>query len=103
MLQYALSQVVPATGDPGLADNDEELFDIVDNSNAVIGKERRSLVHARGLMHRAVYSLVFNAEGALLLQQRSPKCARSGFCSDNHAWSCHALPTSHRALMHVTP
>ena len=62
------------TGDHGLADNDEELFDIVDNANEVVGRERRSLVHARGLCHRAAYCFVFNAEGALLLQQRSPMC-----------------------------
>jgi isopentenyldiphosphate isomerase len=58
-----------------MADNDEELFDIVNDDNEVIGQERRSMVHAKGLKHRAVYCFVFDGEGALILQQRSPKCA----------------------------
>ena len=61
------------TAETAAADKEEELFDIVDDSNCVIGQERRSVVHARGLKHRAVYCFVFNTEGALLLQQRSLK------------------------------
>ena len=57
------------------ADNEEELFDVVDDHNRVTGQERRSVVHARGLKHRAVYCFVFNTRGELLLQQRSPQCA----------------------------
>ena len=59
------------------ADNEEELFDVVDEHNRVTGQERRSVVHARGLKHRAVYCFVFNNKGELLLQQRSPQCARA--------------------------
>lgn len=58
------------------ADKEEELFDIVDDQNNVIGQERRSVVHAQGLKHRAVYCFVFNSRGELLLQQRSPRSSR---------------------------
>ncbi len=55
------------------ADKDEELFDIVDEENNVVGQERRNVVHAQGIKHRAVYCFVFNSQGQLLLQQRSAK------------------------------
>lgn len=53
------------------ADQHDELFEIVDESNQVIGTEKRGVVHATGLLHRAVYCFVFNTTGELLLQQRS--------------------------------
>lgn len=53
------------------ADKDDELFEIVDETNKVIGTERRGVVHKTGLLHRAVYCWVFNTAGELLLQQRS--------------------------------
>ena len=56
-----------------LADNEEEYFDIVDDNNQIIGQEKRSIVHATGLKHRAVYCFVFNEQGKLLMQQRSPR------------------------------
>jgi isopentenyl-diphosphate delta-isomerase type 1 len=49
----------------------EEIFDVVDANDQVIGQERRSEVHRRGLRHRAVHILVFNARGDLFLQKRS--------------------------------
>lgn len=49
----------------------EELFDIVDENDAVIGQELRSIVHQRGLWHRGVHVLLFTREGKLLVQQRS--------------------------------
>ena len=58
---------------PLTADNEEELFDIVNDSNEVVGQEKRSIVHAEGLKHRAVYCFVFDEQGKLLMQQRSPK------------------------------
>ena len=61
---------------PGLlADNEEEYFDIVDDNNHIIGREKRSIAHATGLKHRAVYCFVFNEQGKLLMQQRSPRQA----------------------------
>ena len=52
-------------------DNPDELFDVVDADDQVIGQATRSEVHARGLMHRAAHVFVFNSSGELLLQQRS--------------------------------
>lgn len=53
------------------AQSGAELFDVVDEDNRVIGQERRDVVHAQGLRHRAVHVLVFNKRGELLLQKRS--------------------------------
>ena len=54
-----------------MADNPDELFDVVDSDDRVIGVARRGVVHAQGLLHRAVHILVLNAEGQVFLQQRS--------------------------------
>jgi isopentenyl-diphosphate delta-isomerase type 1 len=51
----------------------EEIFDIVNDQDEVIGQKPRSEVHARGLLHRAVHVLVFNARGEIFLQKRSLK------------------------------
>ena len=49
----------------------EEIFDIVNDRDEVIGCAPRSEVHRRKLNHRAVHVLVFNAKGELFLQKRS--------------------------------
>ena len=49
----------------------DELLDVVDAEDRVIGVRRRGDIHAEGLMHRAVHVLVFNAQGELFLQKRS--------------------------------
>src|SRR5579864_5428492 len=49
----------------------EEIFDIVNERDEVIGQAPRKEVHARGLWHRAVHVLVFNAHGDVFLQKRS--------------------------------
>ena len=49
----------------------EDIFDTVNEHDEIIGREPRSVVHARGLRHRAVHVLVFNAAGQLFLQKRS--------------------------------
>lgn len=51
----------------------EEIFDIVNAADEVIGRDTRSRVHALGLMHRAVHVLVFNSRGEVFLQKRSMK------------------------------
>ncbi len=52
-------------------DNPNDLFDVVDARDRVIGQATRGDVHARGLLHRAAHVFVFNSSGQLLLQQRS--------------------------------
>jgi isopentenyldiphosphate isomerase len=49
----------------------DEIFDIVNERDEVIGKRPRREVHRLGLLHRAVHVLVFNARGAVFLQKRS--------------------------------
>ncbi len=49
----------------------DELFDVVDEADRVIGQATRAEVHRRGLWHRAIHVLVFNAAGQVFLQKRS--------------------------------
>lgn len=49
----------------------QELLDVVDAEDRVVGVKTRGEIHARGLMHRAVHVLLFNGEGELFLQKRS--------------------------------
>lgn len=49
----------------------DEIFDVVDENNRVIGQERRDDVHAKNLRHRAAHIFVFNRHGELWLQRRS--------------------------------
>jgi len=51
----------------------EEIFDIVNERDEVVGQNTRREVHALGLWHRAVHVLVFNARGEVFLQKRSMK------------------------------
>lgn len=51
--------------------NDDEMFDVVDENNNVIGIKSRGVVHKNNLLHRAAHILVFNRDGDLLLQKRS--------------------------------
>ena len=49
----------------------EELFDVVDDDDIVIGTLPRSQVHAQRLQHRAVSIFVLNRRGELLIHRRS--------------------------------
>jgi len=49
----------------------EEIFDVVNERDEVVGQAPRSEVHAKKLLHRAVHVLVFNTRGQLFLQKRS--------------------------------
>ena len=51
----------------------EEIFDVVNGRDEVIGRNTRREVHRLGLMHRAVHVLVFNSRGEIFLQKRSMK------------------------------
>jgi 16S rRNA (adenine1518-N6/adenine1519-N6)-dimethyltransferase len=68
------------------ADNLDELFDVCDADDRVIGQAPRGEVHARGLLHRAVHIFVFNSRGEFLVHHRSafkdeyPLCVTSS-CS----------------------
>ncbi len=49
----------------------EEIFDVVNERDEVIGQNTRREVHRLGLKHRAVHVLVFNKKGDVFLQKRS--------------------------------
>jgi len=49
----------------------DEVFDVVDAQDRVIGRATRSEVHARHLLHRAVHILWVRDDGLLCLQRRS--------------------------------
>ena len=49
----------------------EEIFDVVNERDEVVGQAPRSEVHRRKLLHRAIHVLVFNARGEIFLQKRS--------------------------------
>jgi len=51
----------------------EEIFDVVNAQDEVIGRKPRNEVHRLGLMHRATHVLVFNKHGQVFLQKRSMK------------------------------
>jgi len=49
----------------------DEIFDVVDSEDMVIGKASRLQVHNNDLMHRSVHIIVFNSTGSLFLQKRA--------------------------------
>lgn len=49
----------------------EEIFDVCDSEDRVIGQAPRSYVHAQKLLHRAAHVFVFNSRRELLVQVRS--------------------------------
>lgn len=49
----------------------EEIFDVCDAEDRVIGQAPRSYVHAQKLLHRAAHVFVFNSRKELLVQVRS--------------------------------
>src|SRR5438876_9915215 len=51
----------------------EEILDVVDNHDEVIGQQPRGEIHRLKLKQRAVHVLVFNSRNELFLQKRSMK------------------------------
>ncbi len=51
--------------------SNDELFDVVNAQDEVIGVAPRSRVHAEGLRHRAAHVLVYDRAGQLFVQRRS--------------------------------
>jgi isopentenyldiphosphate isomerase len=63
----------------------DEVFDVVDAADCVIGQATRGEIHARGLPHRAVHVLLFNSAGELYIQQRSATKDRHPLTLDSSA------------------
>ena len=49
----------------------DEIFDVCDTEDRVIGQARRADVHAQNLLHRAVHVWVLRSNGQLVAQRRS--------------------------------
>jgi isopentenyl-diphosphate Delta-isomerase len=59
------------THPPPTTDPQDEILAVVDASDTEIGGEKRGVIHATNLLHRAVHVFVFAPDGRLYLQQRS--------------------------------
>ena len=55
----------------------DELLDVVNDDDIVIGQEMRSTVHQKGLQHRGVHVFLFSEDGKMLIQKRSADRASS--------------------------
>lgn len=63
----------------------DEIIDVVDRQDQVIGQASRQAVHARGLRHRAVHILIFTGRGELLVQKRAATKDTFPGCYDSSA------------------
>lgn len=63
----------------------EEIFDVVDERDHVIGTAARSRVHAQKFLHRAVHVFLFNLRGELFIQKRSATKDSFPRCYDSSA------------------
>ncbi|MEU3462297.1 NUDIX domain-containing protein [Streptomyces sp. NPDC006733] len=64
----------PATGAPAPSPRQrsaDELLDIVDEHDVVVGQARRAEAYARGLRHRCVFVLVRDGEGRTFVHRRT--------------------------------
>ena len=50
---------------------EDELLEIVDEQNRVVGTATRGEAHKRGLMHRSVHIFLHNTDGMIFVQKRS--------------------------------
>lgn len=77
----------------------EDFLILVDENDTPWGKLEKSLVHQKGLLHRAFSVFIFNTNGELLLQQRSDEKYHSAGLWTNTCCShprygeylCHAI------------
>ena len=60
----------------------DELFDIIDENDHIIGQEMRSKVHQLGLWHRGAHVLLFTSDNKLIVQQRSKTKSQSPLMFD---------------------
>ena len=61
----------------------DEIFDVVNEQDEVIGQATRREVHKRGLRHRAIHVLLFNPGGELFVQKRSATKDTFPLCYDS--------------------
>jgi isopentenyl-diphosphate delta-isomerase type 1 len=63
----------------------EEIFDVVDERDQIVGTATRSHVHAQKLRHRAVHVFLFNLKGELFVQKRAATKDSFPRCYDSSA------------------
>ncbi len=63
----------------------EEVLEIVNEHNQVIGQAARSEIHQRQLRHRSVHVFLFNSRGELFLQKRARTKDEFPGCYDSSA------------------
>lgn len=61
----------------------DELFDVVNERDEVVGQAMRRDVHARNLLHRAIHVLIHNAKGEFFIQHRSLRKDKFPGCWDS--------------------
>jgi isopentenyl-diphosphate Delta-isomerase len=49
----------------------DEIYDVVDKMDQVIGQATRQQIHQKNLLHRSIHILVFNHKNEVFLQKRS--------------------------------
>jgi isopentenyl-diphosphate Delta-isomerase len=64
---------------------DNEILEVVDSHDKVLGTATRAEIHRRGLQHRAVHIFVFNTSGDLYVQKRSASKDRHPLKLDSSA------------------
>lgn len=63
----------------------DEIFDVVNDRDEVVGQSPRREVHRLGLLHRAVHVIIYNSRGQVFLQKRSMKKDRQPGLWDSSA------------------
>jgi 16S rRNA (adenine1518-N6/adenine1519-N6)-dimethyltransferase len=68
----ALANIAQSPAENAVAGNGSELFQVVDENDQPVSAAPRGEVHGNNLRHRAVHLFIFNRQGELFLQKRSP-------------------------------
>jgi len=70
--EYSAGRIRTAQAGKNLAqDPENEIFDVVDENDRIVGEASRRAVHEKELRHRAVHIFIYNRQGELFLQKRS--------------------------------
>lgn len=81
----------------------EEIFDVVNGADRVIGRLPRSVVHRRKLFHRSVHGIVLDVSGRVFMQLRSPrKDCNPGLWDSSVAGHLEAGETYDQAIVRET-
>jgi isopentenyl-diphosphate Delta-isomerase len=54
-----------------MTSDQDEIYDVVDKMDQVIGQATRREIHQKNLFHRSIHILVFNSKNEVFLQKRS--------------------------------